>query len=183
MNKKKLDCVFLVVSSSKKSYQTLAKTYSAIEPPTWALLLAQSTRSIGYNVKIIDANAEGLSETEIFDRIKAYDPKIICMVVYGQNVNAGTANMSGATHITNFLKNKLSSFICSITSIHRTKSYLLSSGISYLRSQDVSLNIISNLSLIISLKIEAPPRFSIEMPSFKTPLEIKNSRLVVNLLA
>ena len=105
MNKKKLDCVFLVVSSSKKSYQTLAKTYSAIEPPTWALLLAQSTRSIGYNVKIIDANAEGLSETEIFDRIKAYDPKIICMVVYGQNVNAGTANMSGASHITNFLKN------------------------------------------------------------------------------
>ena len=27
------------------------------------------------------------------------------MVVYGQNVNAGTANMSGASHITNFLKN------------------------------------------------------------------------------
>ena len=37
---KTLDCLFLVVSSSKKSYQKLSETYSAIEPPTWALLLA-----------------------------------------------------------------------------------------------------------------------------------------------
>ncbi len=41
---KQIDCVFLVVSSSKKSYQELSETYSAIEPPTWALLLAQSMR-------------------------------------------------------------------------------------------------------------------------------------------
>ena len=69
-NVQKLDCCFLVCGNSKKTYQELSKTYSAIEPPTWALLLAQSTRSIGFNVKIIDANAESLSETEIFDRIK-----------------------------------------------------------------------------------------------------------------
>ena len=52
---KKLDCLFLVVSSSKKSYQKLSETYSAIEPPTWALLLAQS-RADGNEVKILDAN-------------------------------------------------------------------------------------------------------------------------------
>ena len=103
---KQIDCVFLVVSSSKKSYQELSETYSAIEPPTWALLLAQSMRAAGNTVAIIDANAEKLSENEIFLRIKDLNPKLICMVVYGQNVNAGTANMSGATHISKFLKSK-----------------------------------------------------------------------------
>ena len=45
------DCCFLVASSAKKSYQKLSETYSAIEPPTWALLLAESCRSVGYKVK------------------------------------------------------------------------------------------------------------------------------------
>ena len=63
-NKSGIDCVFLVPSNSKKSYQKLSETYSAIEPPTWALLLAQSLRSINYSVKIIDSAAENLNEKE-----------------------------------------------------------------------------------------------------------------------
>ena len=106
MKKNKIDCCFLISTSSKKSYQQLAETYSAIEPPTWALLLAQSMKSVGFSVKIIDANAEQLSEKEIYERILKITPKLICLVVYGQNVNAGTANMSGAVHITNYLKQK-----------------------------------------------------------------------------
>ena len=64
-----IDVCFLVSSSKKASYQSLAKTYAAIEPPTWALLLAQSCRSVGFKVKIIDANAEDLSNEEILERI------------------------------------------------------------------------------------------------------------------
>ena len=101
-----VDVCFVVPSSAKKAYQKLADVYSAIEPPTWALLLAQSMRSVGFSVKIIDANAEQLSEKEIYERILKITPKLICLVVYGQNVNAGTANMSGAVHITNYLKQK-----------------------------------------------------------------------------
>jgi len=106
INKKKfsIDVCFLIASSSKKSYQKLSETYSAIEPPTWALLLAQSCRSIGFKVSIIDANAENLQNEEVLKRINIIDPKIICLVVYGQNVNAGTTNMRGAVDITNFLK-------------------------------------------------------------------------------
>ena len=37
-----IDVCFVVPSSAKKAYQKLADFYSAIEPPTWALLLAQS---------------------------------------------------------------------------------------------------------------------------------------------
>ena len=80
----KIDCCFLVTSSSKKSYQKLSETYSAIEPPTWALLLAQSTRAAGFNVKIIDANAENLTLDEILKRILIMSPRLICFVVYGQ---------------------------------------------------------------------------------------------------
>ncbi len=101
-----LDCLFLVTSSSKKSYQSLSKTYSAIEPPTWALLLAQSMRADGNQVGILDANAENLNEREIYDKINHLKPRLICFVVYGQNVNAGTTNMSGAVHISNYLKSE-----------------------------------------------------------------------------
>ena len=59
-----MDVCFLVASSAKKSYQKLSETYSAIEPPTWALLLAQSCRSINFKVSIIDANAENLSNEQ-----------------------------------------------------------------------------------------------------------------------
>jgi len=103
---KNIDCCFLITSSSAKSYQILSKDYSAIEPPTWALLLAESTRSVGFNVKIIDANAENLKLEEIEQRILKFKPKVVCFVVYGQNVNAGTANMSGAVHVSKFLKKK-----------------------------------------------------------------------------
>ena len=103
-NENKLDCTFLIASSLKKSYQDLSKKYSAIEPPTWALLLAQSCRSVGYKVSILDANAESLNEEEVLIRLKKQNPKLICFVVYGNNVNAGTANMSGAVELANFLK-------------------------------------------------------------------------------
>ena len=111
MSINKTDCVFLVVSSSKKTYQNLSETYSAIEPPTWALLLAQSTRAAGFNVKILDANAERLNRRGNLCKIKKeINPRLICLVTYGQNVNTGTTIMSGATHISNFLKeNKIES--------------------------------------------------------------------------
>ena len=82
MEKKKyLDCLFLVTKSSKKTYQKLSQTYSAIEPPTWALLLAQSTRDVGFKVNILDANAEDLSEQKILKKILDLNPKLICLVV------------------------------------------------------------------------------------------------------
>ena len=101
---KKIDCLFLIPNNARKSYQKLSETYSAIEPPTWALLLAESIRSVDFNPFIIDANAENLNENEIFNKIKEISPRLICLVVYGQNVNAGTTNMSGAVKITNFIK-------------------------------------------------------------------------------
>ena len=52
------DILFINPGNSKRTYQELSKKYSAIEPPTWSLLLAQSCRSKNYNCKILDVNAE-----------------------------------------------------------------------------------------------------------------------------
>ena len=52
-----LDVLFVTPGNAKRIYQDLAKDYSAIETPTWSLLLAESCRSVGYNVAILDANA------------------------------------------------------------------------------------------------------------------------------
>ena len=101
-----IDCCLIVPSSLKKTYQNLSKKYSAIETPTWALLLAESLRTKKFSVKIIDVNAEDISHQEVFNRIKVYSPKLISFVVYGQNVNAGTTNMSGAVELANFIKKK-----------------------------------------------------------------------------
>tara|TARA_R110002020_G_scaffold390499_2_gene600983 strand:- start:4505 stop:6040 length:1536 start_codon:yes stop_codon:yes gene_type:complete len=101
-----MDVLFITPGNSKACYQALSETYSAIEPPTWALLLAESCRSVGYKVGICDANAERLSAEDVYNRVKQIKPRLICFVVYGQNVNAGTVNMSGAVYLSNYLKDK-----------------------------------------------------------------------------
>ena len=104
------DVCFLISSSAKKSYQKLSKTYSAIEPPTWSLLLAESCRSKNFKVGILDANAEQLDNVECLNKIRLLEPRLLCFVVYGQNVNAGTTNMVGAVQLANHIKlNKIQS--------------------------------------------------------------------------
>lgn len=99
-----MDVLFINPGNSSKIYQDLANDYSAIEPPTWSLLLAQSCRSVGYEVGLLDVNAEKLSNQEVLNRINNLNPRLLCFVVYGQNVNAGTVNMGGATELSKFLK-------------------------------------------------------------------------------
>ena len=65
-----IDVTFISPNSAKKSYQSLSIKHSAIEPPTWALLLAESCRSVGFKVGIIDMLAEDLSDEALVERIK-----------------------------------------------------------------------------------------------------------------
>lgn len=92
-----MDCLFVSPDSSLKAYQGLSKKYSAIEPPTWALLLAESCRKNGHTVGILDTCAENLTAIETCKKIKEIGPRIVVLVVYGQNPNAGTTSMIGAS--------------------------------------------------------------------------------------
>ena len=102
-----IDLLLVNPGNSRGIYQNLSNKYSAIEPPTWALLLAKSCLSKNYKVKILDCNAEALDNHSALERIKDINPRLICFVVYGQNVNSGTTNMSGAIGLLDFLKNNL----------------------------------------------------------------------------
>lgn len=102
-----LDCLLVTASSAKDAYQGLAHKYMAIETPTWSLLLADSCRSRDYNVEILDAIAENLTDKEVVSRVKDKKPNLVLFVVYGQNPNAGTTGMIGASRTCDAIKNKL----------------------------------------------------------------------------
>lgn len=88
------DVIFLNPFNIDGIYQNLANDYAAIEPPTWALLLAQSVRSQGFKTAIIDANAEHLTDDQILTKIVECPPPIVmfcclwseCKLRYGQHV-------------------------------------------------------------------------------------------------
>jgi len=99
-----LDALFVNPSSSGKAYQALAVDYSAIERPTWALLLAESCRATGFGAGILDCDAERLSPAQSVSRVEEAEPRLVVVVVYGQNPNSGTTSMSGAMVFAQALK-------------------------------------------------------------------------------
>ncbi len=99
-----IDVLFVNPDSSLDAYQELAKTYSAIEPPTWALLLAQSCRSKGFTCQILDCDAERLSLADSVRRIEEARARLVVFVIYGQNPNSGTTGMIGGTRLAKALK-------------------------------------------------------------------------------
>ncbi|MFP6903103.1 MAG: cobalamin B12-binding domain-containing protein, partial [Verrucomicrobiia bacterium] len=101
---KQLDVLFVSPDSSAKAYQELAKKYSAIETPTWSLLLAQACRSNGFEAAILDTGAERLTLEQSVRRIDEANPRLVCLTVYGQNPNSGTTNMIGAIALARGLK-------------------------------------------------------------------------------
>ena len=98
-----LDVLF-VNPSSNAIYQELRSKFSAIEPPTWALLLAQSCRSRGFGAAILDIDAENISSTQAVEKIKEINPRLVCFAVYGSEPNQGTTRMSGAVPLCGLLK-------------------------------------------------------------------------------
>jgi radical SAM superfamily enzyme YgiQ (UPF0313 family) len=99
-----LDCLLINPDSSLAAYQGLSGKFSAIEPPTWALLLAESCRAQNFTVNILDCCAEHLSLEQSVSRIQTANPRVALFVVYGQNPNAGTTSMIGATQLASALK-------------------------------------------------------------------------------
>jgi len=99
-----MDVLFINPDSSSQAYQDLSKVFSAIEPPTWSLLLAESCRSKGFSVEILDCDAERLSLKEATDRVNKSSALLVVFVVYGQNPNSGTTSMIGAFELAKSLK-------------------------------------------------------------------------------
>jgi radical SAM superfamily enzyme YgiQ (UPF0313 family) len=101
---RRIDVLFVEPDSSASAYQDLSKKYSAIETPTWSLLLSESCRVKGFGVAILDCTAERLTDEQSIRRIRDADPRLVCFVLYGQNPNSGTTNMIGGTRLCARLK-------------------------------------------------------------------------------
>lgn len=101
---RQLDVLFVEADSGEIAYQDLHKKFSAIETPTWSLLLAQSCRSKGYGVAIIDQVAERITDAVVARKVVDVNPRLVVFVVYGQNPNSGTTNMIGAGRLCANLK-------------------------------------------------------------------------------
>lgn len=113
-----MDVLFVNPDSSAKAYQDLAKVYSAIEPPTWSLLLAESCRAKGFGVGILDCDAERLTLDQAVQRVEDIGPRLVVFVVYGQNPNSGTTSMIGALALATALKEHRSDFRIAFVGSH-----------------------------------------------------------------
>ena len=102
--KHKIDILFIHPNASKIIYQDLSKDHSAIEPPIWAGMLANSVRSKNFSTNIIDCEVLRLDYNQSVNEIIYQKPKIACFVVYGQQPSASTQNMEGATAVAKILK-------------------------------------------------------------------------------
>ncbi len=102
--KQGMDLLLISPGNNKIIYQGLSSEYSAIEPPIWAGLIANFARTKGYRVAIIDQEGEGLTSDQIVKRAMEYDPRLVALVVYGQQPSASTQNMTMAEDICEKLK-------------------------------------------------------------------------------
>lgn len=100
---RQLDCV-LVHSNSSVIYQGLRSKFSAVETPTWALLLAESLRAVGHGAEILDCDAFDLTDEEAIECIRAYNPRFAVFVVMGSEPNQGTTRMASAVPLAEKLK-------------------------------------------------------------------------------
>jgi len=87
--------LLLVNPSTRKVYQKYQESsfYPAFEPPYLAALTAEFIRNNGYEVRILDANVDGLNPEETAQRVRDLSPKLVQIVVHGNQPSASTQLM------------------------------------------------------------------------------------------
>jgi len=100
----RLDLALVNPGSRRETYQALGSNLAAIEPPVWAGILATHARRRGYSVRIVDANALGLSGEELAKEIAELDPRVTAIIVYGHQPSASTQSMPAASQVCSAIK-------------------------------------------------------------------------------
>ena len=91
------DVVLVNPGARTAIYQSLGKRLTAVENPIWAGLIATFVRQRGYEVQIVDAEADELAPSQIAERVAEVKPRLVAIVVYGHQPSASTQNMTGAS--------------------------------------------------------------------------------------
>jgi anaerobic magnesium-protoporphyrin IX monomethyl ester cyclase len=102
---KPVDVLFIQPGDARKIYQGLENEFVAVEPPIFAGLYATYIRNKGAVPAIFDAPAMRASAEETARAAtQDYAPRLVCIVVYGQQPSASTQNMGAASRIARKIK-------------------------------------------------------------------------------
>ena len=91
------DVVLINPGASRTIYQNLADDLSAIEPNTWCRMIAGWLVDKGFDVSILDQDAWRWSPEEVAEQVKKLNPRLVAIVVSGQQPSASTQQMTGAS--------------------------------------------------------------------------------------
>ena len=101
---KRLDLLLVNPGNRSRIYQSLADQLSGIEPPIWALIIAEYVRKHGFSVQVLDANALELTHDETAELVSQLNPILTTIVVYGHNPSASTQVMPAAGSVCSAIK-------------------------------------------------------------------------------
>ena len=93
-----VDLLLVTPPSRLEVYQDLGGELAAIEPPVWSGLIAEFVRRQGFEVALLDAEAEGLDHAQTAAAIAAVRPLLAAFMVYGQQPSASTQCMPGGSN-------------------------------------------------------------------------------------
>jgi radical SAM superfamily enzyme YgiQ (UPF0313 family) len=114
-----LDVLFVNPNAKRAVYGALASELSGIEPPIWCGLKAAYLRDKGYNVKILDAEAENLSPIDTAKRVVEENPLFVEIIVMGLNPSASsTPKMVAVRDIISKIRNKKPNVKIMLSGIH-----------------------------------------------------------------
>ena len=99
-----MDILFVNPGDRKVVFQDLGKDISAIEPPYLTLSFATYLQNEGFEVSILDSNAENISPEETAQKVKELNPKLVAIIVYGNHPSASTQSMSISGKIATTIK-------------------------------------------------------------------------------
>jgi radical SAM superfamily enzyme YgiQ (UPF0313 family) len=89
-----MDIVLINPGDRRQVYQSLGIELAAIEPPFWVAVIASYLRNSGFDVAIVDANAEDITPEETAARVNELKPLLAAVIAYGSHPSASTQNMT-----------------------------------------------------------------------------------------
>jgi radical SAM superfamily enzyme YgiQ (UPF0313 family) len=101
-----LDLLLINPGGRKKIYQELGAELSAVEPPLWCRLIAGYVRDRDISVDILDSEALNLKFEDIAEQVRAANPRLVGMIVFGHQPSASTQQMVGAGDACRAIKDK-----------------------------------------------------------------------------
>lgn len=113
-----LDIIIVHPGAQHGIYGVLADRLTALEPPTWARMIAGYLLDRGYEAEICDAEALRLSPDQVADFVADQQPRLVAIVVSGHQPSASTQQMVGASAVALAIKKANPSQVVVMTGNH-----------------------------------------------------------------